>query len=132
MAPHTWPRARADPGLLRQLIEYPSCARLAPSGESPPRLAAVVPAPEPLHSLMEGPPPLDGQGVGEAGLPLQLRDSRDVDVMVWLEVLRLGAQLDLVEVEGESPAAAQPGIVGEQRRSPVVAMRVDRPVREDD
>ena len=61
----------------------------------------MVHAPEPLHRLMERPPPLDRQGVREAGLPLQLLDFSDIDVMVGLKVLRLSAEFDLVEVEGE-------------------------------
>src|SRR5437868_5803946 len=119
------------PCLRSQPVEHADPACLHVMDECLRGLAAAFHAAETVHRFMQRPPALDGDGVREASLPLEALHLADIDVMVWLEKLRLGAELDLVKVKREVPAALQPGIARQQRRGPVVAMRVDRPMCED-
>jgi hypothetical protein len=70
-------------------------------------------------------------GVGVAGLALARLGGRDIDEPGERVSLRLDAGHDLGVVELECLVHAQPGVVNEERGGPVVAMRIDRPRRED-
>jgi antitoxin HicB len=71
-------------------------------------------------------------GMGKVGLALALLGLGDVHVMGRAEELRVAAGEDFEVVQGEFPAAFEPGVVDQQGAGAVVAVGVDGPVGKDD
>jgi hypothetical protein len=131
-AAHPYRRSSGSPpGAARSAEQRPRRALLVVDERLRP-LAAGVEAPELMHDLVVG---VELRGiltrVGPAGGALAGLDRRDIDVVRRPEVLGLLPRRNLIVVQGEPPAAGQPGVIYQQRRGPVVPVAVDRPVGED-
>ena len=95
-------------------------------------LAAGLAAPKDVHLLVLGPHLLRTLArVGEQARRLRSRTS-EMSTVAGGEDLSLLATQDLAVVEVEPHAGAEPGVVGEERRRAVVAVGVDRPVRQEE
>ena len=95
-------------------------------------LAAFLISSRAMHLVMQRPPTLNRECVGIGGGLFKFCYCGYVHVVSWPEVLRLLAQLDFIEVQRKLLSATQPCIVGEQGSRPVIGMRIDGPMREDD
>src|ERR1035441_5137817 len=70
--------------------------------------------------------------MGKAGGLLSGDSRRDIHIVSGMKDLGLFGEIDFVIIEVEFLATFPPGIVGQERSSPMVSMGVDWPVGEDD
>ena len=66
--------------------------------------------------------------MSETRSPLTILRLCNIDVVGGMKHLRLRTLIDLVIVKAELPTTPEPGIVNQQRRCPVVAVTVNRPM----
>jgi hypothetical protein len=75
---------------------------------------------EPLFGLLAG--------MSETCSPLAAFGPADVYIIARMKLLCLRALIDFEIIKAKVSSTADPGIVNQQRRCPVVAVRVDRPM----
>ena len=95
-------------------------------------LAAFLISSRSLHVFVQRPPAVHGDRIGVGGGFLSLRHLSYIHVVSGPEILCLLAQLYLIEIERLCFPRVQPGLIGEQGSGPVIGMRVNGPVCEDD
>ena len=93
-------------------------------------LDSTLHSPKAVHRLMLGPEVRFRMltGVSETCCLLAAQGCGNVDIVCRLENLGLFTLLDFKVIKIEFLASRQPGVVGQQRRNPMVAVRIDGPM----